>query len=110
MWSPGRLATTAEEASGDLNKESLSNLCDEVFLAPDSVVKPLHQQRVELLQDQTGALHLPGALPCAAVCAVCPAVGLHHTVMLCNQMENSWSKILHPRTAAVVLDVEQHFC
>lgn len=68
----------------------LSNLCDEVFLAPDRVVKPLHQQRVELLQNQTGTLHLPGSLSCAAVRgALRLAVGLNHTVMLCNQRENT---------------------
>lgn len=66
--------TTAVEANRDQNnEESLvvvcvwGDLCQEVLLAPDGVVKPLAQQCVELLQDQTGALHLPGALPPAAV-------------------------------------------
>lgn len=61
-----------------------------VLLAPHGVVEPLHQQRVELLQDQSGPLHLPGALSCAAVrCAVGTAVGLHHTVVFCSQTGNN---------------------
>lgn len=42
-------------------------LCQELFLASYGVVKPLHQQRMKLLQDQSGPFHLPGALSFTAI-------------------------------------------
>lgn len=68
----------------------LPYLRHKVLLAPDGVLEPLHQQRVELLQDQSGALHLAGAPSCAAVrCVVGTAVGLRHAVLFCSQTGNN---------------------
>ena len=81
-------------------------LCHEVLLASDGVVKSLHQQRMELLQDQSGPFHLPGALPCTAVwCTMGNPVSLHHTIMSCNQRENMQKITAHGR-----LTFRKQFC
>ena len=60
-------------------------LSHEVFLAPGGVVEPLHQQSMELLQDQRGPFHLPGAPSCVAV----RVVSTVHTIVICSQQEST---------------------
>lgn len=81
-------------------------LCQEVLLASGGVVEPLHQQSVELRQNQGGSLHLPGASSLAAVGRRRAAV---HAVLIFTGKHQSVDQTLRFSSEQRELDLQLRF-